>query len=303
MNRREKTALMIGLFSELLFGASFVFIKMVRESISVLTLLSWRNLFGLVLMTILVKLGILKVNYRGKDIRPLIKLSLFQPVTYYIFETTGVRMTTASESGMILACCPIITMLFASWILKDHPTKKQAGFMVMTVAGGLLAAGVGGLQTSGSYVGYLALLVAMCCEAMYAVSSQAIQSFNSAEKTYAMVIAGASVFTTMAVIEQGMAGTLKDYLLLPLHDMQFLIAVTFLSLGCNVLGFLTGNYVLPIIGATKRGACGGFGTVVAIAGGVIILKETLVPLQLVAVVLILAGAYGVLFSGKKEETL
>ena len=108
------------------------------------------------------------------------------------------------------------------------------------------------------------------------------------------------MFTLLAAAEQIAVGNLKDFIFLPVHDKQFLIAVLFLSLGCNVIGFLCGNYVLPIIGATKRGACGGFGTVVAILGGVIILKESFLPLQMVATVLILAGAYGVLFSSRPE---
>ena len=303
MKRNETIALFIGLFSEMLFGASFVFIKMVRDSISIFSLLAWRNIFGLIFMVFLIKAGVLKVDYRGKGLKPLLLLSLFQPVTYYIFETAGVRMTTASESGMLLACCPIITMCFAAAFLKDMPTRKQACFMVMTVAGGLLAAAVGGIRTSGNGFGYLFLLIAMCCEASYAILSQSIRSFNSAEKTFAMVSAGALVFTLLAAAEQIAVGNLKDFIFLPVHDKQFLIAVLFLSLGCNVIGFLCGNYVLPIIGATKRGACGGFGTVVAILGGVIILKESFLPLQMVATVLILAGAYGVLFSSRPEPAV
>ena len=145
------------------------------------------------------------------------------------------------------------------------------------------------------------LLVAMCCEAAYAILSQAIKSFNSAEKTFAMVIAGASVFTTLAIIENILKGSLSDYLLLPIQDKSFLTAVLFLSLGCNVAGFLSGNYVLPIIGATKRGACGGVGTVVAILGGIVVLKEPFLPMQMVATILILIGAYGVLFSARKHH--
>ena len=301
MRNRQTRALFIALFSEMLFGASFVFIKMVNDSIPIMSLLSWRNLFALLFMIILVRAGVLRVKFRGKNIRPLVFISIFQPVTYYIFETVGVRMTTASESGMLLACCPIITMCFAIIFLKDYPTGRQIFFMIITVAGGLLAASIGGIQTSNSLWGYMLLLVAMCCEAAYAILSQAIKSFNSAEKTFAMVIAGASVFTTLAIIENILKGSLSDYLLLPIQDKSFLTAVLFLSLGCNVAGFLSGNYVLPIIGATKRGACGGVGTVVAILGGIVVLKEPFLPMQMVATILILIGAYGVLFSARKHH--
>ena len=87
MRNRQTRALFIALFSEMLFGASFVFIKMVNDSIPIMSLLSWRNLFALLFMIILVRAGVLRVKFRGKNIRPLVFISIFQPVKYYIFET------------------------------------------------------------------------------------------------------------------------------------------------------------------------------------------------------------------------
>lgn len=42
---------------------------------------------------------------------------------------------------------PIMTMIFSTIFLKDKPTRLQALFMVLTVAGAVIVAGIGGLQT------------------------------------------------------------------------------------------------------------------------------------------------------------
>ncbi len=300
MKSDQLKGMLIAVISEIIFGSSFIFIKMVDESISVFTLLSWRNIIALCLMTILIKIKILKVDYRGKNIRPVLALSLFQPVLYYIFETIGVRLTTASETGMLLACCPAITMIFAIVLVKERVNRLQRAFMLLAVFGGILSAVLGGFEASYNLLGYFVLVLAMCCESMYAIISSVIKDLTSTEKTYAMTIAGTVVFTSIALIQHAMGGTVGEYITLPFNDTSFAVAVLFLSICCNIIGFLTGNYVLPIIGAAKRGACGGFGTVTAILGGVLILHESFPPGKIIATILIMVGAYGVLFSNLKN---
>ena len=203
---REKWALFIAVCSEIVFGLSFIFIKMCVDTISVFTLLSWRSIIAFTAMTLCALLGIVKIDLRGKDLRPLFLLSLFQPVLYFIMETLGVRFTNASESGTLLSCVPIITMLFSAVFLKDRPNRRQVLFMLISVAGAVMIGTMNGFTASSSAIGYLFLLVAMYSESAYAITSQKIKNFNSAEKTYGMIISGTVVFTGCALIEQGVKG-------------------------------------------------------------------------------------------------
>lgn len=74
------TAIAIAVFSEILFGLSFIFIRMCVNEVSVFTLLSWRTMTAFAAMTICALVGILKIDLKGKDLKPLLLLSLFQPV-------------------------------------------------------------------------------------------------------------------------------------------------------------------------------------------------------------------------------
>lgn len=263
-------------------------------------MLAWRNVIALIAMTICAFAGILKINLKGKDLRPLLVLSLFQPILYYIFEALGVKMTTASESGIIIACIPIMTMIFSIIFLKDKPTKLQALFMVLTVAGAVIVAGIGGLKTSSNLLGYFILILAVCSDSAYSITSQKLKDFTSAEKTYSMCVTGTVVFTIGAFIQNGMEGTIKEFVTLPFTDTGFLICVLYLAIGCNIIAYLCSNYAISIIGATRRSAFAAVSTVITVIAGVLYLHEPFSGLQALATALILIGATGVNFAAKKE---
>ena len=118
--KNERTKLMIGTLAasvaSLLFGLSFMFVKQSVNNVSAFTLLSWRFLFAFVAMTLCSLLGIFKIQLRGKDLKPLLLIAIFQPLIYFIGETFGVALTTASESGTVLACIPIVTLILSAVI-------------------------------------------------------------------------------------------------------------------------------------------------------------------------------------------
>ena len=109
------------------FGLSFIFIKLVVDEIPLFSMLAWRNVIALIAMTICAAVGILDIHLKGKDLKPLLLLSLFQPILYYIFEALGVKMTTASESGIIIACIPIMTicLLYTSPSPRDRQKSRM----------------------------------------------------------------------------------------------------------------------------------------------------------------------------------
>ncbi|MGN0990121.1 MAG: hypothetical protein ACI4O4_01560, partial [Candidatus Ventricola sp.] len=50
----------------------------------------------------------------------LLRVALLHPVLYFIGETLGIRLTTASESGVFLACIPVVSLAASS-----PPTNDQ----------------------------------------------------------------------------------------------------------------------------------------------------------------------------------
>jgi drug/metabolite transporter (DMT)-like permease len=290
-----KQKVLLGVISiivcEVLFGFSFLFTKSITASVSALTLLSWRFVIALVMMSLCAAAGIIKLNFRGKSITPLFLVAVFHPVLYFIGETTGIRLTTASESGTVIACIPIAAIILSTLILKEPPTRLQTAGIAVSMAGIIVIVLAKGGEATFSLFGYALLLSAVISYGLFAVYSQKTAQFSSAEKTFAMVALGAVTFTGAALWENARAGTLAEFAALPAHSPEFLTAILYLGVGCSVVAFLLNNISLAAIGTNRSASFAGLTTVVAVLAGVIILKEEFSVFQGAGAVLVLGGIY------------
>ena len=276
---------------ETLFGFSYLFTKNATTHASELSLLGWRFFIAIVVMGICAGVGIIKIDLRGKSLRPLIAVALFSPVIYFTGETFGISNTTASESGAFLACIPVMSLIASSLILKKKPLRIQVIGILITLAGVLVTVFAVGISSSLSIIGYAALLIAVISYALYSVFVEKAEGYTGEEITFVMLFAGAILFVIMALIESISAGNLEGLLKLPFINSSFLIACIYQGIGCSVLAFFLSNVAIAKIGVNRTSSFIGIATAVSIVAGVLILKEPFTAFQVVGVVLIVAGVY------------
>ena len=72
---------------EILLGLSYVFTKQATTSASVLALFGWRFVIAFVVMNILALAGLVKIDLRGKRLKKILLVALFNPIIYFIGET------------------------------------------------------------------------------------------------------------------------------------------------------------------------------------------------------------------------
>jgi len=293
MSKKKRTAIGVtcALAAEVLFGFSFLFTKTATASVSALTLLSWRFLVAFSAINICILLRLIQVNFRNKPIRPLLLIAIFQPVLYFIAETIGIDLTTASESGTIIAFYPLLTLVCSAWILRHVPTIRQIAGIGIATAGVVLIVLTQGAKASFNPVGYFLLFAALFSCSLYSVFSEREVTFTSAEKTYVMMGLGAIIFTALALIEHGINGTMAEYLALPFRSKEFLMTISYLGIGSSVAAFLLYNTAISNIGANGAASFVGVSTIVTEAASVLILKEHLSVYQIIGTALIIAGVY------------
>lgn len=290
-NKSEVTGVLCGIFAHVLFALSFLFTKEAVNTYSAFTLLSWRFLFALAAMSICAAFGIIKINIRHKSIWPLLLIAIFQPVLYFVGETYGIQLTTASESGALVTFLPILTIILCSLIAKEKPTRLQVVGIVISVAGVLTMILAKGLEASLNVLGYIMLVLAMMSDGLSVTFQRMAKDYSASEKTYMMAVLGAIAFTGMALVENGVNGTMHTYLTAPFTDAGFLGAVLYLSVGCQVLAFLMANYAIQTIGAARCTSFAGITTVVAVLAGIVFLHESFSALQGVGTAVVLVGVY------------
>ena len=221
----------------------------------------------------------------------MLLVALFSPVIYFIGETIGISHTTASESGVFLACIPVVSLLASTVILHKKPSKRQVLGILITLVGVLVTVLVVGISSSLSVVGYLFLVIAVISYALYSVFVQKASDYTEVEITYVMLAAGAVVFTILSIAESFFKGNLNLLLILPLKDTNFLIAILYQGIGCSVIAFFLSNMAIARIGVNRTSSFIGVSTVVSIISGAILLQESFSIYQIIGAIIIIIGVY------------
>jgi drug/metabolite transporter (DMT)-like permease len=292
-----------GVAVSVFFGLSFIFTRDALDVLAPVQLLGFRFAMAALALTLLRVAGVVKVNLRGKKIRSLLLVALFQPVLYFIFETTGVKLTSASEAGMMMGLIPVVVVLLEIPYFKTTPSFKQLGAVVMSVAGiFFIVLMKGNVELGYNIWGTLALLGAVLSAGLYNIySKKSALDFTPLEITYTMMWAGALLFNGMEVARHLAAGT-WPVMLAPLLDGQVLRAVLYLGILSSVVAFFLLNYMLSRTRASQTATYINLTTVVAILGGVFLRGETFAWFQGVGAVMIVLGVWGTAYYGQEVKT-
>ena len=291
----EKKSLILGcsaaLGSEALYGLSYIFTKTATNDATPLALLGWRFLIAFLVMSALILTKVIHVNFSGKKLMPVLLISLFDPVLYFIGETFGISHTSASESGVFLACIPVAALIASTVMLHKRPSRQQVIGILITLIGVLITVLASNATTSLSIIGYLFLLLAVCSYALYTVFVEKAVDFTGIEATYMMLIAGTLVFVALALTEAKLNHSLTSLITLPMTDTAFLTAVLYQAIGSSVLALFLSNYAIAKVGVNRAASFIGISTVVSIIAGVLFLGEHFGGYQIIGAVIIITGVY------------
>ena len=286
-----------GLVFSTIFGFSFLFTKEGLELMSPFHLLGFRFAIAFITLSILRIAGIININLRGKNLKKLFLLALFQPGIYFICETTGMLYTTSSEAGMMIALIPVAVTILAAVFLNERPTLIQSLFVALSVGGVFfIIFNRGTAPIDGNYLGLVLLGGAVIAAGFYNIISRQLSlEFKPVEITYVMMGFGALFFNLIAIFRKDFA--LGSYLNL-LTNTDVLIAVVYLGVFSSVVAFFMMNYTLSKITAAESAVFANLTTVVSIIAGVVFRNEPFFKFQVVGAVLIIIGVWGTNYFGR-----
>lgn len=259
--------------------------------VSTFSLLGWRFLISAIIINILVLNGVIKINLKNKNKKALFFVSIFNPCIYFVAETFGISYTTSTESGVFLASIPVISLLTSTIILKKKPTIFQTLGIVITLIGVIVTVCAVGMTSSLSIIGYVFLLIAVIAYALYFVFVDKANAFTEIEITYAMLMAGAVLFSLLAIIEAIYKGTVNELIVLPFIKNEILLAMLYQGIGCSVIAFFLSNKAVVKIGINGVASFIGVSTVTAILVGKLLLNEKFSFYQLIGALIIVIGVY------------
>jgi len=284
-----------------IFGFSFLFAKEALDYVDPLRLLGLRFMLAALVVTALVLGGLVKIHLRGKDLRPLLYVSLLQPVAYFLSETFGLGFISSSQAGMMIALIPILVAVCSALFLKERTSRLQWSFIILSMLGVVLIASQQGAgEGMGSLWGSLLLFGAVLAAAVFnIVSRKATQTFSPFEITFVMMWVGALVFNTLALVAHLRAGSLPTYGIVLLNT-QVLVSLMYLGILSSVVAFFLVNYSLSKLPASQAAVFANVGTVVAVLAGVGLRNEPFYWYSAAGVLMILSGVWGANYFGGRQ---
>lgn len=285
-SRRETiTGIVFVNIATLAWATNIILGRFVREEIGPLTLTAARYVVASLIFTAVLSTLPREERRPGKDLLPILAMvftgiAFFPPLLYF-----GLRFTSAVNGTLINGMSPLMTALFAAWLIREPYTGRQLiGALFAMVGVVLLITGgsVEALRTVGVNPGDLLVLLAAAVWGLYSVASRrATKNRSPLSATALSTLIGLPVLVVAALLEQRS---------LPVQwSPRLALIVVYLGLGPAGLGYFLWN-----VGVKKLGTGGAmvFYNMLPLYGallGFFILGETLGTIQFVGGVLIIGG--------------
>jgi len=265
-------------------------------------LISFRFLLAALMMTLLKALKIIKVDFKGKNIKMLLLISFCEPVLYFIFEVLGVSMTSTSEAGLMISLIPVFVAIFSVIFLHERLKPSQIGCIILSVAGVVFINMMKErISLSGNFLGIIFLFIAIIASSFYNIGSKkASIKFTPIEITFAMMWVGAISFNSILTVINIRKGTMATYFA-PLANIQAIYPLIYLGLLSSIVAFFMVNYTISKIPVSESAVFANLCTIVSIFAGVVILKESFHWYDLVGAVMILLGVWGTVYFGERDK--
>lgn len=282
-----------------IFGFSFMFSKIALDFINPMGLIAYRYLVALIVFEILRWFKVIKINLNRSMIKPILLVSLFQPILYFIFEINGINRIKSSEAGMMIALIPIMVSLFSIIILKEKPKRIQWPFILMSVLGILIIQLFNSrLNLSVDLIGYGLMGLAIISAALYNIYSRiASLKVNAISLTYFMMLIGAVTFNGIYLVMLIINRNIEAYVTNLFH-VEVILPILYLGILASIIAFFLMNYALSKLEAHVTSIYSNLATLISIVAGVVVLNEILYFYHYVGSALIIVGVYGTVYFSK-----
>ena len=296
-----KTKAMIAvILGNAIFGLSFLFSKVILDMTVPSVLLAFRFSLAFLVLNLIVIFGKGKIEFslKGKPLKNILLLAIFQPVIYFFAESYGIAYTSSAFAGTIIAVIPIAGIVCDILIMHVKVSKKQMLCSIGSVVGVAITT-LGMESTKSSALGILMLFIAVLAAAMFYVFSQkAGEHYNALERTYVMFAIGSVTYVIAALVQ--CAGHYDTMIIPAVMSAEFWGGMIYLSVFSSVAAFMALNFGSSYIPVSQASIFANLTTVISIVAGVVVLHEAFTLPQVIGAAIILVSVYIASVAGQKQ---
>lgn len=267
---KHRTAYLCGLAIALVWGLSFLSIKVAIKEVPPMTMAAERFFIALLTLVALARLKGESLAVPLRDLPALALGGLTGSTLYFYGENHGVQLLTASESSLIISTIPVFTLLTERLFFGARQGWRVYLGAFLSMAGVVLIAwnSKGGVS---SRMGYLYMGTACAAWVMYGMATR-----SSTNRLGGLAI-------TFWQILFGLLGCLP--LTLPeahawrIPSWPAALHIVFLGVACSALGYWLYVKAMEVLGPGRTSLFANLIPVVAVAAAFLLLHERLAPNQ------------------------
>lgn len=136
-NKNETFAYISLVIATVLYGTTLTAMKVCLNYYSEVEMITLRMIISTILflpffLTVYRDLKVDKVDYKF-----IFLMTICEPCLYFLFETHALRFTSSGQAGVVSAMEPILIIIFAKFILKEHLPKIAYVGVIMGIIGAI----------------------------------------------------------------------------------------------------------------------------------------------------------------------
>jgi len=281
------------LLVNIIFGFSFLFSKVALNYAHPLVILAVRFTVAFAVLNLLWLFGVFKLNFKGKDKKLIILMSLAQPILYYVFELYGIDNTSSAMSGIIISLEPVAVIILATLFLKEKPTKSQVIFTILSLVSIVIISILSDNGVKNKLFGIILLAGATLCAAIFSILSRKTSTqYSPFERTYIMFLVGTVGFN--AITFASLRGDYANEIASASCHIEFWGAIFYLAVISSIVAFMLFNYATGVITPVRSASFSNLITVVSVLAGILILGEPMMsPVEILCCLAVIIGVMGV----------
>ncbi|WP_432407574.1 DMT family transporter [Wukongibacter sp. M2B1] len=294
MGGKKVLPIMAIVATSIIWGLSFLSIKVTVGVLPPMTLALVRFLMGSVVLSIIYMIMEKEKRLNRKDI-PLLALSGFIGVSaYFYFENNGIQYISASSASIIIAAIPIFALIAEIIFLKAELTKKKVISVVVSFFGVYLIVGFNSAGISeNSLRGYLFMLGAVLVWVAYSIITKPLY------KKYSQItiVYFQTLFGTLFLIPFVFFETTNWSLI----DSTIILNVVYLGIFCSAMAYYLYIYAMDYLGVSTTSLFLNLLPIVTVIASYFILDERINVYQIIGGVLVIFAVYFANTKDKKNE--
>ncbi|OEF99463.1 hypothetical protein BHF71_09000 [Vulcanibacillus modesticaldus] len=295
MHNNKILALIAILITVILWGLSFISIKISLEVLSPMTLALLRFLISSLILMIIIKMKEPKTKLNRKDIPKMIMAGLVGLTAYYFFENNGIKLITASAAAIIIATIPIFSLVAEAIVYKSKMSTSKVISVLISLVGVyfLVGGNIKELISSGTGMGYLLMFGAVFSWIIYNILTKSLfEKYSQLAIVYYQTIYGTVFFIPFVLFET------TDWTGI---NLTIILNVVYLGIFCSAIGYYLYVYALEYLDVALTSLYLNFIPLVTVIGSFYILNEKINFDQVLGGILIVFSVFIVTWQSATES--